>query len=431
MLLIKSEKMLRSLLFVGFMLTQLCSYAQQSIQKYSFVEKLPGYTFIDRHTFYADKQTSGYDLIKDIKKGISFYFSTKAAEGNYQITIQVKANDRVAGSFTVKAESRRLMLLNIPLKAGQSTTKTFTVNIKDRQITNGVAVELKPREFAKLDWDEKLTIEFDATHCSLQTLTITKLEEHLPTIYLAGNSTVVNQEDEPWASWGQMITAFFHPKVAIANHAESGLSLGSFLSSKRLDKVLSVMQPNDYLFIEFGHNDQKEKGPNAGAYGSYADRLRFFVKAVRAKQGIPVILTSTNRRSFDENGRITNSLGDFPEAARKVAAELNVPLIDLNKMTKVLYETLGVEPSKKAFVHYPANTYPAQHEALEDNTHFNTYGAYQIAQCVLQGIREKVPSLVVYIKENAPVYNPARPDAVADWHWPESPRADSTKPDGN
>ncbi|SEM39455.1 Lysophospholipase L1 [Olivibacter domesticus] len=431
MLLIKSEKMLRSLLFVGFMLTQLCSYAQQSIQKYSFIEKLPGYTFIGPHTFYADKQASGYDLIKDIKKGTPFYFSTKAAEGNYQITIQVKANDGVAGSFTVKAESRRLMLLNTPLKAGQSTTKTFTVNIKDRQITNGVAVKLKPREFTKLDWDEKLTIEFDATHCSLQTLTITKGEEHFPTIYLAGNSTVVNQEDEPWASWGQMITAFFNPKVAIANHAESGLSLGSFLSSKRLDKVLSVMQPNDYLFIEFGHNDQKEKGHNAGAYGSYTDRLRFFVKAVRAKQGIPVILTSTNRRSFDENGRITNSLGDFPEAARKVAAELNVPLIDLNKMTKVLYETLGVEPSKKAFVHYPANTYPAQHEALEDNTHFNTYGAYQIAQCVLQGIREKVPSLVVYIKENAPVYNPARPGALADWNWPESPRADSTKPDGN
>lgn len=423
---------MRYILLTGLaFLMQVSCYAQASSQKYSFERQEPNHIYIDENTFYSVEHPYGYDFNTSRYVNGAFYFSTKASEGNYLITIQVKAPDHVAGSFTLKAESRRLMLLNMPLEAGKNTTKTFLVNIKDKRIASGGEVKLKQREVSKLDWDDKLTIEFDGNHCSLQTLTVTKMEEPIPTLYLAGNSTVVNQDNEPWASWGQMITAFFKPEVVVANHAESGLSLGSFLSSKRLDKILSTMNPNDYLFIEFGHNDQKEKGQTAGAYGSYSERLRFFINAVREKGGIPVIVTSTNRRSFDHAGKIANSLGDFPEAARKVADKLNVPLIDLNKMTKVLYEALGPDESKKAFVHYPANTYPGQEEVLEDNTHFNTYGAYQIARCVLLGIREEIPALVTYVKDDILIYNPIRPDAVADWHWPESPHADSTKPDGN
>src|SRR5690606_24471511 len=120
-----------------------------------------------------------------------------------------------------------------------------------------------------------LTLEFNR-NTYLCALTVERVED-CTTLFLAGNSTVVNQEEEPWASWGQMITRFFTDSVAIANHAESGLSLGSFLSSNRLDKILNVAKPGDYLFIEFGHNDQKEKGPNAGAYKSYTERLKYFV----------------------------------------------------------------------------------------------------------------------------------------------------------
>ena len=423
---------MRYLLLTGLaFLMQVSCYAQALSQKYSFERQEPNYIYIDQNTFYSAQHPYGYDFNTSPTVNGAFYFSTKVTEGNYQIAIQVKAADQVKGSFTLKAESRRLMLLDMPLKAGENTTKTFMVNVKDKRIASGGEVKLKPREVGKLDWDDKLTIEFDGNHCRLQALTVTKMEEPIPTLYLAGNSTVVNQDNEPWASWGQMITAFFKPDVVVANHAESGLSLGSFLSSKRLDKMLSTMNPNDYLFIEFGHNDQKEKGPTAGAYGTYSERLRFFVNAVRKKGGIPVIVTSTNRRSFDHAGKIANSLGDFPEAARKVADKLNVPLIDLNKMTKVLYEALGPDESKKAFVHYPANTYPGQDEELEDNTHFNTYGAYQIAQCMLLGIREELLAVVPYIKDDVLIYNPTKPDAVTDWHWPESPRADITKPDGN
>jgi lysophospholipase L1-like esterase len=207
--------------------------------------------------------------------------------------------------------------------------------------------------------------------------------------------------------------------------------LGSFQGSRRLEKVLSVMKPGDYLFIEFGHNDQKEKGPQDGAYNSYTERLKLFVAEAKKKGGIPVILTSTSRRSFGADGKIENSLGDYPEAARQVARAENVALIDLTAMTQTLYETIGVEESKKAFVHYPANTYPGQEQALADNTHFSPYGAYQIAKCVVEGIKANKLSLVKFLKNDTPPFSPIKPDALAAWQWAESPRTDAVKPDGN
>lgn len=427
-----SRKITVGLLFLAavFLMKGNC-FGQQFPQQYSFSQQMADYTLVDGNIRYDENHPFGVDLNTSLTANKPFYFSTKASEGNYRVTMQVRGNENTSGKFTVKAESRRLMLLNVALQAGESMTESFLVNIKDRHIAGGGTVSLKTRELDKLDWDDKLTIEFDGQNCSLQILTITKLQETIPTLYLAGNSTVVNQDQEPWASWGQMITAFFQPTMVVANHAESGLSLGSFLGSKRLDKVLSLLKPKDYLFIEFGHNDQKEKGPKDGPYGSYTERLKYYIDAVRAKGGIPVIVTSTHRRTFDESGRLMNSLGDYPDAARKVANALQVPLIDLNQMTKVLYETLGPEGSKKAFVHYPANSFPGQKEDLADDTHFNTYGAYQIAQCVLSGIQKELPALAAYVKKGVAMYDPTAPDAFTTWNWTESPRTDSTKPDGN
>src|SRR3546814_11344405 len=128
------------------------------------------------------------------------------------------------------------------------------------------------------------------------------------------------------------------------------------------------MRPGDYLFIEFGHNDQKEKGPEAGAWKSYTKRLIHFVESVRGKGGIPVIVTSTNRRRFDDKGYVENSLGDFPAAARTVAADFHVPLIDLHWMTPVFYEALGTEYSNKAFIHYTQTRYPVQPKVLKQTT---------------------------------------------------------------
>lgn len=378
-----------------------------------------GVTPVDSSAVYSPEKGFGFDFgtVPGVKP---FYFSVKVPEGNYKVTVKLGDQLRATRS-TVKAESRRLMLENIETAAGKYVTKTFIVNIKDRNIKTGGQVRLKPRELTKLDWDDKLTLEFDL-QTVVQSVDISKVDDQV-TVFLAGNSTVVNQDEEPWASWGQMIPRFFKPGVAISNHAESGLSLGSFISSKRLDKVLSVMKPGDYVFVEFGHNDEKEKGPEDGAYKSYSERLHLFAREVKNKGGHLVILTPSARRSFNTEGKMENSHGDYPDAARKVAKEEGVPLIDLTALTSRFYETLGAEGAKKAFVIYPELN-------LNDNTHFNPYGAYEIAKMVVQGIKDNGLDLAGKLVD-MPVFDPAKPDVFKSFAWPPSPKASIIKPDGN
>jgi lysophospholipase L1-like esterase len=227
-----------------------------------------------------------------------------------------------------------------------------------------------------------------------------------------------------------MIPRFFKPgKVVIANYAESGEALNSFISAKRLQKVLSKMKKGDYLFIEFGHNDMKQK--DGGAFTTYKKNLQFFISEARKKGGIPVLVTSMHRRSFDSTGHIINTLLDYPAAVRATAKEEKVALIELNAMSKTLYEAWGVENSLKAFVHYPANTFPNQPEALKDNTHFSTYGASQIAKCILKGIQDAKLDLAKYIVSDFKPYDPAQPDLFEKWYWPLSTANASVKPDGN
>lgn len=414
------------------------AYAQNTTFKFDFGNgKLAkGYTRVTATDVYSAKAGYGFDPatpVQDVDRGGKdplrsdfvtgekpFYFSVDVPEGNYQVTVTL-GDQKSKTSTTIKAESRRLMLENVQTEPGEFVTKTFIVNIKDRNIPNGHQVSLKPRELTKLDWDDKLTLEFDL-QTALTALEIKKVENQI-TVYLAGNSTVVNQDEEPWASWGQMIPKYFKPGVAIANHAESGLSLGSFIGSKRLEKILSVMKPGDYLLVEFGHNDEKEKGPNDGAYKSYTERLRLFAREVKQKGAQLVILTPTARRSFNEEGVLVNSHGDYPDAARKVAQEEKVPLIDLTAQTTTLYETLGVEGSKNLFVIYPERN-------LNDNTHFNPYGAYEIAKLVVEGIKAHQLSLAPYLI-NTPTFDPKHPAAFETFRWPESPKSSLVKPDGN
>ena len=245
--------------------TSTCTKAQSPVTTYKFDfgdNKLAkGYTQVFASDIYTSNKGYGFDFGSTVvsvdRKGKDalksdfitsekpFYFSVKVPEGNYNVTITF-GDLKEATATTVKAESRRLMLENIITKPGEFITKTFTVNRKERQINTIQKVSLKDRELTKLDWDDKLTFEFNNTKPAIVAMEITKATDAV-TVYLAGNSTVVNQDDEPWAAWGQMITAFFKPGVSIANHAESGLTLGSFLSSKRLEKVLSVIKAGDYF----------------------------------------------------------------------------------------------------------------------------------------------------------------------------------------
>ena len=171
-----------------------------------------------------------------------------------------------------------------------------------------------------------------------------------------------------------MLPRFFQPTIAIANHGESGESLRGFLGEHRLDKVLSVIKPGDYLFIQMGHNDQKEKGEGVGAFTTYKTDSKHFIAVAREHGATPVLVTPMNRLTFDDAGKITNSLGDYPEAVRQAAREENVALIDLNAMSKPFYEALGPKDAHLAF-------------AGSDTTHHSDYGSYELAKCIVEGIR--------------------------------------------
>jgi lysophospholipase L1-like esterase len=138
-----------------------------------------------------------------------------------------------------------------------------------------------------------------------------------------------------------MITAFFKPNIAVANQGESGEWLRGFIGERCLAKLMSVIKPGDFLPIQMGHNDQKEKGEGVGAFTTYKADLKRLVDEAQAHGATPILITSLNRLTFDNAGKITNSLGDYTEAVRQTAREENVALIDLNAMSKPFYEALG------------------------------------------------------------------------------------------
>ncbi|HEY1202128.1 MAG TPA: rhamnogalacturonan acetylesterase, partial [Niastella sp.] len=183
----------------------------------------------------------------------------------------------------------------------------------------------------------------------------------------------------------------------------------------------------DFLFIEFTHNDQKPGGNHLDAFTTYKQTIKEWIKEARKKGMQPVLVTSMHRRNFDSTGHIVNTLGDYPEAMRQTAVEEVVPLIDLNAMSKTLCEAWGPEKSIKAFVHFPANTFPGQDKALADNTHFSTFGAYELAKCVANAIMNSGISLATALDPDA-LYDPV---VFEKFYWPMSGFVGSTKPDGN
>ncbi|WP_416843271.1 rhamnogalacturonan acetylesterase [Flavobacterium sp. LB3P122] len=394
-------------------------------------------TLIDSQLIYDSKRGYGFDFntAQNIKINTTAftaekptYFSVAVPEGNYRIEVTMGSKEK-ASNITIKAESRRLMLNQFYMKKGRQVTKTFNVNIRNAKIDATTNISLKDREKDTFNWDDKLTLEF-LGGVVIQSIKIIP-DENRSVVYLAGDSTVTDQDVEPWASWGQFITNYFDDKVVVANYAVSGSALSSFKGSNRLKKINALLKPGDYLFIEFGHNDEKLKGPENTAWESYSKYLSEYVETARKKGAIPVLVTPTQRRAFNSNGTLKPTHGDFPDAMRAVAQKMNVPLIDITELTTRLYEKWGDDTSRKAFVQYPANTFPGQDKALEDNTHFNSFGANEIALCVLKGIGELELPLRKHIRKETPAYSPTQPNYISTWTLPMSARFEIAKPDGN
>jgi len=361
--------------------------------------------------------------------GKPFLFAVDVPEGNYDVAVTL-GDQSGESTTTLKAEARRLILENVHTAPGKFETRSFTVNVRHSQLRSGDSVRLKRDEQPHLDWDDQLTLEFNNARPCVRSLDIT-LTTSAITVYIAGDSTVTDQGKEPWTAWGQMLPRFFKQGVAIANHAESGESLKSFVVERRLEKILETIHAGDYLFIQFAHNDQKPGASHVEASTTYKEMLKLYIDEARKRKAIPVLVTSMNRRKFDAEGRIVNTLEEYPEAMRELARQEDVALIDLNEMSKKLFEALGPSGTLKAFVHYPAGTFPGQEQELKDDTHFNSYGAYELARCVVEGIKAHRLGLTRYLADDVGTFDPSHPDSLASWHLPPSPASTERKPEGN
>lgn len=428
-------------LIVALVVTVLTASAQTF--DFNFARKgksTKGTTLVTQKTVYNDATGYGYDITPawDGRSARPFYFSVKVPDGNYRVTLTL-GSDKKAGRTMVRAESRRLLLEETATRRGELKIFTFVVNkrspeykYKDRdgKLQQG-RVKLKPREHTYLDWDNRLTLEFNGAAPAVSAIRI-EPDTTARTVFLCGNSTVVDQNNEPYASWGQMITRWFGPSVAISNHAESGLTARTFLGGNRLEKILTMMKPGDYVICEFGHNDEKDKYPGDGAWYHYVYNLKIFIDKVRQNGGNIIFCTPTQRRFFDAAKlHIVPTHGDFPAAMLSVAAREKVPVIDLNGMTKLFFEALGYEGSTRALVHYPAGTYPGQTEALADNTHFNPFGAYEVSKMVVMGMKKLNLPIVNGLRSDWRDFNPSQPDSFETLHWYNAAAMDITKPDGN
>ena len=378
-------------------------------------------------------QTIQLDLSKaqNVKSNAPFTRNIEVPDGNYKVTV-VLGSKKKAGKTVLRAENRRLMVDEVATKKGQFKTVEFVVNKRTPEIEKGKRVKVKDREKNYNTWDNAINLEFTGAAPAVKEVKIER-DTTATTIFLCGNSTVVDQPYEPWASWGQMIPRWFGPEVSISNNAESGLTAASFLGSYRLDKILTMMKKGDYVICEFGHNDQKEKMAGAGAWYNFSYNLKVFIDKVRAKGGNIIFVTPTQRRRFDDatHSKILETHGDYPDAMRAVAKREGVPVIELHDMTRTFFEALGYENSKKALVHYPANTFPGQDKPLADNTHFNPYGAYEIAKMVVMGMKQLNLPIVKYLRSDWKDFNPAQPDDYNKFVWYNSVQQDVTKPDGN
>ncbi|MCW0481249.1 rhamnogalacturonan acetylesterase [Gaoshiqia sediminis] len=235
-------------------------------------------------------------------------------------------------------------------------------------------------------------------------------EQRPQKVFLIGDSTVADYTLEadyqtrryPIAGWGQEFQPFMHKdslallagliqadSVIVDDRAKGGRSTRTFFQEGRWRTVYDEMQPGDLVLMQFGHNDAAENKPERYVnLEGYKEFLRLFVSQTREKGGIPILLTPVNRNYPWENGVLTNVHGEYPQAVKDIAAEMDVLLIDLTQASCKHFTRMGKEyVTEKYFMNLPAGIYEAYHDGQTDNTHFQPEGATAVAQLVFNGLK--------------------------------------------
>lgn len=224
------------------------------------------------------------------------------------------------------------------------------------------------------------------------------------TLFMIGDSTMANKPyagSNPEKGWGQVLGLYFNDGLLVDNYALNGRSTKSFRDEGHWQKVFDQLQPGDYVIIEFGHNDQKEKSPDryAAPDTDYRNNLIRYIEESYSKGAKPILATPISRRSFDEKGVLIDTHGRYSEVVREVAAEYQVPLLEMHGRTVALLEQFGVEKSKELFLHYRPGDYSRFAEGKEDNTHLSPTGAFKVCDIAIEELSREVPELRVFLKE--------------------------------
>lgn len=414
-------------------------------------EPAEGYTRVSADSKYSAALGYGFDgttSLKAVQRNDNavegdfitseepFKFSVKLPEGNYKVTLTL-GDVEGACSATIKAEERRLMYEHV-LTDRQTVKRSFGVNIRNHKLSEGNAIKFDVREWdPKTDkpvtntWDDRLTIMFSGENVCVCAVEIEPVEDAI-TVFLMGDSTVTDQVSDPYGTWGQCLTRWFDLPVIIANHAESGQTAKGFRFQRRWDKLLDLVKPGDYVFIQFGHNDLNDHGHDAmwavddkagewirtyaDAHTDYKWALATYALEVKRHGAIPVIVTPMTK--LDLRSGVVNIAGmkDYPQGAREAAELAECACIDLNAMSITLAQALGTAESPKAYV---------------DGLHSNYYGGYMFSRCIVEGIKALNLDLARYLREDAGSFDPAHPSPMpSEFNLPLDPKVFVPAPPG-
>ncbi|MEG1586596.1 MAG: pectinesterase family protein [Bacteroidales bacterium] len=218
-----------------------------------------------------------------------------------------------------------------------------------------------------------------------------------PVIFMIGDSTMANKDlrgGNTERGWGMVLPGFLPEEIRVENYAKNGRSSKSFMTEGLWKKVYDRITPGDYVFIQFGHNDQKKDTLRfSDPETSFKDNLKKYINQTRSKGGIPVLFTSIARRNFDAEGRMADTHGRYIGAVKEVGVETNTPVIDMNARSVALFESAGQEGSKSYFNHVAPGTQAFRPEGKVDDTHFNIKGARALAEIAIGEISTLFPDL--------------------------------------
>ncbi len=225
-------------------------------------------------------------------------------------------------------------------------------------------------------------------------------DKQKPVIYMIGDSTMANKSlknGNPERGWGHVLQGFFTPDIVVDNRALNGRSSLSFMSRWR--DIHDNLKKGDYVFIQFGHNDQKKKPDRySDPDTAFKNNLRYYINQTREKGATPVLFTSIIRRKFGEDGKLIDTHGRYIPACKEVAEEMKVICIDLNNSTETLINSLGDEKSKELFMWVAPGINPSCPDGKKDDSHLNVKGARIIARMAVDSIEKKIPKLAQYIR---------------------------------